>query len=252
MTFMLPEVHDIRVEFDGQCFDGSWYIILGDMIVNYNGYTASTRERKADANEVAVEMLGKLVETHYKRLESIPANIPQPIRLAAHHYVNASDDESAAQDLVASFGESIVGSIVHKQLSWLCINCISTIVPVWKFMCDGNAVEETFNDLRRWLRDPMHPVDWKTAVKPAVGRRDGVQVGDCDACRLEPTADAVASTARYLQSAAQADATAALLSASYAYDEGCHAEDAPDDFKNWLVFDVLPAAFDCKPVPKAV
>jgi hypothetical protein len=122
------------------------------------------------------------------------------------------------------------------------------IVPAWKHMCDGNAPEETLNDLRKWLRDPMHAVDWATVITPAVGRRDGVPVGDCDACRLIPTADAVASTARYLQSADPADATAALLSASSAYDEGCHSDDAPDRFEKWPVFDVLQAALECKPI----
>lgn len=248
MKFKLPETHNISVEIEGQRFDGCWYDLRGEVNVIYNGYGASTYDRETNANDVALAMLCTLVQKHYIKLESIPARLPQRIRLAAHDYVNASDEESAAQALVASFGDSIAGALVHKQLSWLCVNGTSMVVPAWKYMCDGNAAEETLNDLRTWLQDPAHSVDWASAVTPAVGRRGGVPVGDCDACRLEPIADAVASTARYLRSADPVDATAGLLSARYAYDEGCHSDEAPDRFEKWLVFEVLEAALDCRPV----
>lgn len=248
MEFKLPEIHDLRVEIEGRRFDGCWYIVGDDMVVNYNGYTASTRQRQTNADDIAQAMLRDLVEKHYVRLESISTSVPQPIRLAAHRYVNASDEESAAQELVASFGDSTAGTLAHRQLSWLCVNGASMVVPAWKFMCDGNAAEETLNDLREWLQNPLHAVDWATAIRPAVGRRNGIPVGDCDACRLEPTADAVASTARYLQTADPADAATALLSASYAYSEGCHSEEAPERFEKWLVFDLLLPALECKPV----
>lgn len=250
MKFKLPEIHEITVEVDGERFEGSWYIILGDLVINYNGHTASTHQRKTNADAVAKKMLGDLVEKHYVRLETIPAGIPQTIRQAAHHYANGSLEESAAAELVASFGRSIVGSLTHRQLSWLCINGISMIVPAWKHMCDGNAAEEVFADLRQWLQDPLYAVDWATATTPAIALRDGIRVGDCDACRLEPTAEAVAHTARYLLSANAADATAALLSASDAFDEGCHTPDAPDRFEKWLVLNVLKSALDCQAIEK--
>ena len=250
MEFKLPEIHEISVDIDGERFNGSWYIILNDMVVNYNGHAASTPQRKTDADPVAVRMLRDLVEKHYARLESIPSGIPHSIRLAAHRYVNSADEESAAAELVASFGDSIAGSTVHQQLSWLCVNAISMIVPAWKYMCDGNAAGETFYNLRQWLEDPMHAMDWSIVTTPAIALRNGVRVGDCDACRLVPIADAVASTARFLQSAQSADATAALISASCAFDEGCHSSDAPDRFEKWLIFDVLQTALVCKPIDK--
>lgn len=250
MEFKLPDIHEISVDIDGDRFDGSWYIILNDMVVNYNGYTSSTSDLATDADEVAVKMLHELVTKHYVQLESIPASIPQAIRLAAHQYVNSSEEETDAGRFIAAFGESATESAVHKKLSWLCVNALSMIVPAWKHMCDGNSAEDTYNNLRQWLQDSTHPVDWPVAKTPAIARRNGVRVGDCDACRLEPTADAVASAAKYLQSGKPDDATAILVSASYAYDEGCHSRDAPDRFEKWLVFDVLQASLDCKPIDK--
>lgn len=245
MEFKLPDIHQISVDVAGERFEGSWYIILSNMVVNYNGYTSKTPKRSSDADEVAVRMLRDLVEKHYVQLESIPTSIPQAIRLAAHQYMNSPEEDT--DGFVASFGESGIGSAVHKQLSWLCVNALSMIVPAWKHMCDGNAAEDTYINLRQWLQDSSHPVDWPVATTPAIAKRNGIRVGDCDVCRLEPIADAVASAARYLQSGQPDDATASLLSASDAYDEGCHSRDAPDRFGKWLVFDVLQASLDCRP-----
>ncbi|QDU37203.1 hypothetical protein Mal4_15120 [Maioricimonas rarisocia] len=248
MEFSLPEIHEISVDVDGRQFDGSWYVVLQDMIVNYNGFTASTNGCPSNADEVAKGMLRQLVAAHYVRPESIPAGLPPSVREAAHRYINESLEESQAASFVASFGKAERGALLHRQLSWMCVNALAMIVPAWKYMCDGNAAEETYLDLRQWLGDPSHPVDWKSATTPAVATRDGLRVGDCDACRLEPIASAVAHTARYLQSADPADATESLESADEAYDEGCHSRGAPDRFSKWLVFDVLPRALACRPI----
>jgi hypothetical protein len=250
MEFQLPDIHDISVDIDGKRFNGSWYIILNKMIVNYNGYTASIPELATDPNEIAGRMLRDLVMKHYTPLELIPTEIPFAIRVAASQYINSSDEDIAAADFVASFGKSVPSSEVHQQLSWLCVNALSMIVPAWKDMCDSNAAEDTFNNLRRWLQDPTHRVDWETATTPAIGLRNGERVGDCDSCRLEPTADAVANAAKYLRSAEPVHATNCLLSASYAYAEGCHSQDAPDRFEKWLVFYVLQHSLDRKPNDK--
>jgi len=248
MEFSLPEIHEISVDVDGRRFDGSWYVVLQNMIVNYNGFTASATGCPANADEVAKGMLRELVAAHYVRPESIPAELPQSVREAAHRYVNASLEESPVASLVESFGDAEPGSHLHRQLSWMCVNALAMIVPAWKYMCDGNAAEETYLDLRQWLEDPSRPVDWTAARTPAVATRSGMRVGDCDACRLEPIATAVAHTASYLQSADPADATESLESADEAYDEGCHSRDAPDRFGKWLVFEVLPNALACRPI----
>lgn len=250
MDFQLPDVHEISIDVDGKRFDGSWYIIWNRMIVNYNGYTASIPELTTDANEVAERMLRDLVTKHYIPLELIPETIPLAIRVAAVQYINSAEEDVAGAEFVASFGESVPASEVHQQLSWLCVNALSMIVPAWKYMCDSNTAEDTFNSLQQWLQDPSHRVDWQAATTPAIALRDGVRVGDCDACRLEPTADAVANAARYLQSAEPAHATNCLLSANEAYGEGCHSRDAPDRFPKWLVFDVLPTSLERRPINK--
>lgn len=256
MELKLPPNQELRIEVDGEVFHGSWYIILDRMVVNYSRYTTSTHEFQTNAAAVVERMLRELVEKHYTRLGSIPSAIPQTIRLAAHRYVNrlinSVDEDEATADLVASFGESVTGSAAHRQLSWLCVNSISMIVPAWKFMCDGNAPEETFNTLRNWLQNPEQVVDWSAAMTPVIPLRKGARIDDCHACRLEPTADAVASTARYLRSADIADAIAALCAACYAYDEGCHSSDAPERFEKWLVFDVLSTALACQPLGESV
>ncbi len=250
MEFKLPDIHELSVDVDGELFVGSWYIILNDMVVNYNGFTASTPERTTDGDDVAVSMLRDLIAKHYARLESIPTEIPHAIRLAAHRYINSLDEETAVSDFVASFGESETEAAIRQQLSWLCVNALSMIVPAWKHRCDGNAAEDTFNDLQQWLQDPMHRVDWQTVTIPAVALRNGNRVGDCDACRLEPIADAVANAARYLRSAGTANVTACLLSASYAYAEACHSRDTPDRFEEWLVFEALQPSLESKPLDR--
>lgn len=248
MEFALPTIHDIAIDIDGRRFEGSWYVTMNDMIVNYNGHTASTAERATSANEIALDMLGDLVRDHYVDLKSIPSHLPPAVRQAAHYYLNSLDDDQTVNELVASFGQSTVASQVHRQLSWLCVNALGMIVPFWKLMCDNDAPEQTFRGLRQWLDDPSHPVDWSTARRPSVAMRDGVKVSDCDSCRLEPTADAVAQTADYLQTADASSVVAALLFAAGAYDEGCHSPDTPDRFEKWLVFGALLPACQCKPV----
>lgn len=115
-------------------------------------------------------------------------------------------------------------------------------------LTSGDTPEKTYRDLRNWLVDPTHTVDWESAQIPCIALRDGERVGDCDACRLEPTANAVASTAFYLRTANPEKAVDVLRSTSAAFDEGCHSQDSPDRFEKWLVFNVLPRACRCEPI----
>lgn len=245
MAFTLPEVHEIEAVIDGRRFEGAYYFVLGDLIVNYNGFTTSVRKPAADVRKVALNMFRDLVREHYVPLDAIPTELPQPIREAAHAFLNSFDDDRPTENLVASFGDSTLGSHVHTQLSWLCINVLEPIVPFWKYMCDDDAPEQKFRELRNWLNDPSCEVDWSSACQPDVALSDGVVVADCDACRLKPIARAVAKTAEYLRTADSWAAAKAILSACSAYDEGCQPSDAPG-FEQWVVFDVLPASFRCE------
>ena len=246
MAFTLPPVHDIAIEIEGRTFEGSWYVVLGDMVVNYNGHTAKAHKGASDADTVAIEVLRDLVRKHYICLDLLPANLPAPVRNAAYIFLNSFHVGQPAHDLVSSFGESVLGSRVHRQLSWLCVNAIGMVAPYWKFMCDSDTPERTYLALRKWLADPSHSVDWALAQSPSIATRNGARVGDCDACRLEPIADAVAKTATYLRTADSLMAVDALLAVASAYDEGCHPQGSHDRFEKWLVFDVLPQACQCK------
>jgi hypothetical protein len=193
-------------------------------------------------------MLRDLVRKYYISLGSLPASLPTPIRDAAHVFVNSFDDDQLTRDLVSAFGESTQAAEVHRQLSWLCVNATGIVVPFWKLMCDSDIPEKTYLGLRNWLADPSHAVDWSSAQRRSFATRDGQRVTDCDACRLEPIADAVAKTAEFLRTAESSVAVDALLAVAAAYDEGCHPHDLPDRFEKWLVFDVLPRACQCKPL----
>ncbi|CAN0446973.1 unnamed protein product, partial [Hapterophycus canaliculatus] len=49
----MSETHDINVEVDGTRFDGAWSNVMGEMIVYYNGFTASTHPVPEDPDTVA-------------------------------------------------------------------------------------------------------------------------------------------------------------------------------------------------------
>jgi hypothetical protein len=243
VSFQLPDVHDIAIDVVGRTFDGSWSIVLGEMVVYYNGHTSGVENPEENHDEIARGLLRELVREHYVPLEAIAADLPAAIREAAHLYINNLDDEDSSEILVDAFGDAEPGSAAHRQLSWLCVNALTPIVPFWKLMCDSDGPEQTLAALRRWLDDPATPVDWSAAGRPEVALRDGEVVADCDACRLEPTAAAVAATATYLQSADASLAVAALDDACCAWSEGCHPEEKSQRFETWLVLNVLPKAF---------
>ena len=180
------------------------------------------------------------------QLESLRAVVPHQLLAAAHEYVNSAEEDVATEEFVAALGDP--GRLSHQQISWLCVNALSMIVPTWKHMCDGDAAGEVYGQLRNWLEDSSHEIDWVVATVPAVARRNGERVEDCDACRLEPTADAIASAAAYLHTSKPSDAIACLLAANSAYQEGCHTADAPERFEKWLVFEALPVSLQCEPV----
>lgn len=252
MPFELPETIDIEQEIDGRRFEGAYSFMLGDMVVYYNGHTKSVRKPDADTQKVALDMLRQLVQENYVGMGSIPRDLPQRMREAALEYVNSFDDEEPIRALVESFGEASVGSHTHTQLSWLCVNAVQPIVPFWKFMCDDDTPERTLDDLAQWLCNRAHSVDWESARQPAVARRDGLKIVDCDACRAEPIAKAVAHCANYLQNGQIESAVETIFEAWGAHSEGCWPEDEQRPYERWLVEFALPNAFQCKPASRSL
>lgn len=247
MTLEIPDFTDIEVEIDGRRFRGAYSVMLGDLVVYYNGHTSSVRKPVANLHEVAVDLLRELVRENHVDKSSLPSELPQAIRDAAIAYVNGFDDDTLIRDLIESFGPAPVGSVAHAQVSRLCLDALRPIVPFWKFMCDDFGPERTVWELNQWLRDRSFRIDWELARRPFICYRDGQRVQDCDACRVEPIAQAVTHCADYLQTGKMESAVATLAQACAAYDEGCSPEGEERSFEQWLVEDVLLNAYRFKP-----
>jgi len=247
MTFKLPEVTDIEADVDGRRVTGAYSVMLGDLVVYYNGHTSSIRKPTRNMRELAIEMLQELARKNYIGIESVPSELPQHIREAAVKYANCPDDDELIRELIVSFGPSTVGSDVHVQVSWLCVNAVQPIAPFWKAMCDDDTPEQTLLKLRRWMNDRAQPVDWELARRTLVGYRDGRRIEDCDACRVEPIAKALASCADYLHTAHLESAVETILEAWGAYSEGCWPESEERPFERWAVEVAIPNAYHSRP-----
>lgn len=241
MEFKLPESHQIILEIEGEQHEGSYYFLFGKMVVNFKGNTNSCNIPEGEPQTAAVQIFRNLVEEHYVNLSEIPIEWPENIRQAAYAYINSDEDESSLDDLIKSFGESKPGNQAFRQIAHLTLIALQVVVPAWKEICDGNELEKTTTELWKWLEDPDHEIDWEAACKPKAALRHGQQIEDCDACRAEPMADAVAATATFLRTADVDAASEALSSASAAHDEGCHPDDEFDSFQRRLVFSLLPS-----------
>jgi len=224
MAFELPASTDIEVDIDGRPFRGTYSFMLGDLIVYYNGRAKTVRKSTEHVHEIALDLLRQLVEQYYVEMDSVPEELPQRMREAAHVYANSFGEDEPIRALIETFGEALVGSGVHTQVSWLCVNAIQPIVPFWKMMCDDDAPERTLAELGQWLNDRTHPVDWESARQPAVARCDGLRIVDCDACRVEPIAGAVVCCADYLENGDIDSAVGAIFEAQGAKSEGCWPE----------------------------
>lgn len=99
MGFRLPEGTEIEVEDGGRRFRGDYSVMLGDLIVYYNGHTASVRKPDTDMHDTAIDMLRQLVRENYVEIDSVPSDLPQRIREAAWKYVNSFDDDEPVRNL---------------------------------------------------------------------------------------------------------------------------------------------------------
>lgn len=241
MEFQFPESHPLEIEIEGVKHKGSFYFLLGQMVVNFKGNTSSQIAPEGETHDAAEQMLRTLVQEHCVSISEIPSEWPEDIRQAAHACINSGDDESSLDDLIRSLGEPEPDSLAFKQIAILCLKSLDVVVPAWKEMCDANDLEETTAELWKRLEDPDHSIDWEGACSPKPALRQGKQIKDCDACRAEPLAEAVAATATFLRTANIESAFDALSSASAAHDEGCHPDDEFDSFQRRLVFSLLPS-----------
>src|SRR5687768_9341442 len=120
--FLLPKVTNIETSVGGRLVAGAYSVMLGDLVVYYNGHTSSVRKPETDVHETAIQMLQHLVRQNYIEISGVPTELPEPIRKAATEYVNSFDDEEPIRELIQAFGQSNLNAHVHTQVSWLCIN----------------------------------------------------------------------------------------------------------------------------------
>lgn len=241
MEFKFPESHPLEIEIEGVKHKGSFYVLLGQLVVNFKGNTSSQIAPEGETHDAAEQMLRTLVQKHYVSISEIPSEWPEDIRLAAYAYTNSGDDESSLDDLICSLGDPQHRSLAFKQIAILCLKSLEVVVPAWKEICDDNELEETTSKLWRWLENPDHAVDWEAAREPRAALRHGKKIEDCDVCRAEPLAEAVAATATFLRTSNIESAFDALSSVSAAHDEGCHPDDEFESFQRRLVFSLLPS-----------
>ncbi|MGV3484772.1 MAG: hypothetical protein ACO1RT_10170 [Planctomycetaceae bacterium] len=243
MAFKLPEVFDVYTKVDGRRVKGSYAFVLG-LTVYYKGDAENVRrpEREEDVPVVARQVLEGLVRKRKAQTGAAPDNLPAPVRRAATAYLDSFDDDMAVRRLVSSFGDFQTNPESHDQVSCLLLNALVPIVPCWADLCDDRAPVETHRRLKEWYIDRARPVDWEDAEKIAVGRRNGEVISDCDACRVEPVARAVAACAKFIHKADVSNAVDAICNADYAHAEGCWPRQEERSFQRWLVEEAVPKA----------
>ena len=177
---------------------------------------------------------------------------------AARPGLEGRDDPARLLDALPPFDP---GGDDHRRAAWLCVNAVRTVRHCWDLTCENPGARAALAAVAGFLRGENPSPDWPALTAPAVALRDGERVSDCDACAVEPIADAAASAAAFARDGRRADGAACLRSVAVAADEGCWPHgvagfsvggrygtpDAP--FGAWLVRHALPAAWRCEELP---
>ncbi|MFH5803235.1 hypothetical protein [Alienimonas sp. DA493] len=179
---------------------------------------------------------------------------------AAHPDLEA-DGRGDVVRLLPAFGPFAPGDETHARLCWLCVNAVRMVRHCWDEIAENpDARDRLFAlaDVLRgdWFRkgEGAEP-EWAPLTEAAVALRDGTKVSDCDSCRVEPVAAAVAHAARFARDGDRSDAAACLRNVQWAADEGCWWHDpaepasAPAEWAVWFVLHALPAAWRCEELP---
>ena len=171
------------------------------------------------------------------------------------------DGRADAARLVPAFGPFEPGDETHRRLCWLCVNAARMVRHCWDEIAENPDARDrlaALADVLRgdwFLRGEGAEPDWAPLTDAATARRDGEQVNDCDACRVEPVAAAVAFAARFARDSKPADAAECLRRVRGAADEGCwwcdpaEPDTAHAPFAAWFVAHALPAAWGCEELP---
>ncbi|MCH8044701.1 MAG: hypothetical protein IID44_13385 [Planctomycetes bacterium] len=262
MSNPFDEAVDIQLEFDGRILRGQYqiwnYPTHRELCVYYNGRSDSaTLTEDTDNVQLAMQLFQQVVRNNYTRLDRIDADLPTAIREAAFHYVNDIEDDHPdnpdyllSHTLVESFGDQSVGSLAHRRVSWLCVNVLKCVIPAWSASCDHPTAEHTFDQLVHHLRDGVAIDNWDDLCRPAIATRDGHRIVDCVACMVEPIAEGVANTAKYLRHGEPRIAGDVIWDAWCAQSEGAWRSETVS-FQQWVVLVALPAALDFRELEDA-
>lgn len=244
MAFKLPEVFDIYTTVDDKRVKGAYAFVLG-LTVYYKGDAENVPkpEREEDVPIIARQLLEELVRKRNAKCGSVPDGLPASVRRAAAAYLDSFDDEKAVRRLISSFGDCRAGSESHDQVSCLLLNALVPIAPCWTELCDDRVPVETHEQLMEWFVDRNRAVHWDIVERVAVARRNGQVIADCDACRAEPIARAVAACAKFIHHAEISHAVEAVSYADGAHAEGCWPNQEERSFQRWLVEMALPKAY---------
>jgi len=163
--------------------------------------------------------------------------------------------------LLPAFGLFVPGDETHRRLCWLCVNATRMVLHCWDGIAENPDARDRLSTLAGVLRgdwfqkwDGPEP-DWVPLTNAAVAVRDGRTIGDCDACRVEPIATAVAHAARFARDGDLNDAAICLQHVQVAESEGCWWCDPaiPDaanaEFATWFALHTLPASWRCEELP---
>ena len=163
--------------------------------------------------------------------------------------------------LLPAFGPFKPGDETHARLCWLCVNAVRMVRHCWDGIAENPDARDRLADLADLLRGDWFlkgegpEPDWAPLTEAAVALRDGSMVNDCDACRVEPVAAAVARAARFARDGDVNAAAACLQSVQVAESEGCwwcdptEPDAANEEFAPWFARRALPAAWRREELP---
>jgi hypothetical protein len=184
----------------------------------------------------------------------------ESILAAAQSYVVSLDDDEmgyeeieAETQLIDAFGIQKIGDDAHRCATWLCVLASQKVLYGWAALeCEGDLPSQTIEAVSKWVQEGIQPRDWQLLTTPAQARRKGRVIMDCDACRAEPIASAVAHTARFARTAAPEDAVQVLSDVFTAISEGVYwSEGDPMDVQKWVGTVAIPAALELRSLSEA-
>jgi hypothetical protein len=215
-------------------------------------------DRETNIDLIARQIFRQLIDKHYTPIQRIDRNLPLCIRQAAFNYVNSFEEEELDSDygitnfFVESFGAQPIGSVSHHQVSWLCLNTLKCVIPVWVTSCDLPTAKNTLNQLLEYMRQGGSISNWEDLCEPSIPTRNGQRINDCEAGMLDCIAEGVAFAARYIRYGNPDDAAEVLCNAWGAADEGAWQSKVGISFNQWIVFVALPSSFDCRELDDAL